>query len=139
MDESLRILAFGLLIPVVAIVGGLIIAALGLHHRAKLRELAYRERIAMIEKGLVPPPETDPSRFERAMEGWDCAPADPAVTAQRHRAAGVITVGAGLGVMLLLYFVTGQERLAFGVGGATIVLGLAFLVTSLLYRGGPGK
>lgn len=131
MDPTFAALAFGLFIPVIAIVGGLIIAGLAIHHKAKLKELAYRERIAMIEKGLVPSPESDPARFDRAL-GNLVAPTDPAVAASRHRAAGIITIGAGLAVMMLLYFVTGDDRLAFGVGGATILLGLAFIVTSIV-------
>jgi hypothetical protein len=131
LEPAWTALAFGLLIPVIAIVGGLVIAGLAIHHKAKLKELAYRERIAMIEKGLVPPPESDPARFDRVL-GNLVAPTDPAIAAARHRAAGTITIGAGLAVMMLLYFVTGEERLAFGVGGATILLGLAFIVTSIV-------
>ena len=36
--------------------------------RARVRELEVRERIAMIERGLVPPPEVDPRGFDRAMD-----------------------------------------------------------------------
>jgi len=125
-------MAFGMLIPVIAIVGGLIIAGLAIHHKARLKELAYRERIAMIEKGLVPPPESDPAKFDRAWESLATRWSDPAVLAARHRAAGIITIGAGLAVMVLLYFVTGEDRLAFGVGGATTLLGLTFIVNSFL-------
>jgi hypothetical protein len=134
LDGTWLALGFGLLIPVVSIIGGLAIAALALHHKAKLKELAYRERIAMIEKGLVPPPETDPARFDRAL-GDVVASADPALAAARHRAAGIITIGAGLAVMMILYFAAGDDRLAFGVGGAIILLGLAFIVTSVVVGG----
>ena len=37
----------------------------------RMRELRIRERIAMIEKGLVPPPEVDPAGFDRAMGRYD--------------------------------------------------------------------
>ena len=132
MDPVWTALAFGLVIPVIAIVGGLVIAGLAIHHKARLKELAYRERMAMIERGLVPSPETDPEKFDRAWESVAGRWSDPAVLAERHRAAGIITIGAGLAVMLLLYFVTDQDRLAFGVGGAAVLLGLAFIVNSFL-------
>ena len=131
MDPLWLPLAFGMIIPVIAIIGGLAIAALAIHHKAKLKELAYRERIAMIEKGLVPSPETDPARFDRAL-GNVVVPTDPAVAYARHRAAGIITIGAGLAVMMILYFVANNDRVALGVGGAIILLGLAFIVTSVL-------
>jgi hypothetical protein len=134
LDPTWLALGFGLFVPVVALIGGLVIAALAIHHKAKLKELAYRERIAMIEKGLMPPPESDPARFDRVLDNV-AAPADPAATAARHRAAGIITIGAGLAVMLLLYFVTGESRIAFGLGGATVLLGLAFIVTSVVVGG----
>jgi hypothetical protein len=107
LDPVWTALAFGLVIPVIAIVGGLTIAGLAIHHKARLKELAYRERIAMIEKGLVPSPETDPEKFDRAWESIAGRWADPAVLAERHRAANIITIGVGLAVMVLLYFVTG--------------------------------
>ena len=39
---------------------------------ARVRELEVRERIAMIEKGLIPPPESNPRGFEaRRMDSMD--------------------------------------------------------------------
>ena len=35
-------------------------------NRRKIREMEHRERLAMIERGLMPSPETDPMRFEAA-------------------------------------------------------------------------
>ena len=47
------------------VIGGFCLIAYAFTTRQRLRELAMRERIAMIERGLVPPPEVDPVRFER--------------------------------------------------------------------------
>jgi len=55
------------MIPVVAIIGGISVAITSIRAEARLRELRIRERIAMIEKGLVPSPEVDPRGFDRAM------------------------------------------------------------------------
>ena len=35
--------------------------------KGRVRELEIRERIAMIERGMVPPPEADPAGFERSL------------------------------------------------------------------------
>jgi hypothetical protein len=119
-----------LVIPIVAIVGGLINASLALHHRARIKELALRERIAMIERGMKPPPEVDPATFARE---WDePATSQPAgSTAARHRTAGVILMGVGLGVALLIVL-SGARSVGIGVGGAIVILGVAFLVNSVL-------
>jgi hypothetical protein len=59
------------LIPIVAIIGAFVTAIVATLSRARVRELEIRERIAMIEKGLVPPPEVDPHGFDRAMDRYD--------------------------------------------------------------------
>jgi len=41
-----------------------VLVAMSARSRDRMRELAMRERIAMIEKGLVPSPESDPARFD---------------------------------------------------------------------------
>ena len=48
----------------IVLLGGLGLIAYTLGGRQRLRELAIKERIALIEKGLVPSPEVDPARFE---------------------------------------------------------------------------
>ena len=54
-------------IPIVAIAGGIISGIVHTVMRARVRELEIRERIVMIERGLVPPPESDPETFDRRM------------------------------------------------------------------------
>jgi hypothetical protein len=118
-------------IPLVAIIGGLINAGLALHHRARLKELALRERIAMIEKGITPPPEVDPAAFDAS---WDERQVRPGVetTHAKYRTAGVILTGVGLGLMLLISLTADDMAIGIGVGGGIVILGLAFLVNSIL-------
>lgn len=121
------------IVPVVAIVGAFSYAIVHAMSRARVRELQIRERIAMIEKGLVPPPEVDPTGFERAMHRYDRhAGWPPAIaTAARHRRAGIILVGIGLALMVLIG-VAGEDRTSgIGVGGFLAVLGAAFLLNAL--------
>src|SRR5262245_25148576 len=93
------------LIPITAIVGGIIAGIVATVTKARLRELEIRERIAMIERGMMPPPESDPETFDRRMHSMremqrgDVAP--------RHRSAGVILMAVGLGMFVLLTYAGG--------------------------------
>ncbi len=128
--ESEGVALVAMLIPIVAIVGGLGIMALKIYQSGKMRELAYRERIAMIERGLAPPPEVDPARFERSI-GYHLRTTTD-VRAERHRTTGVMLVGLGMGMLLLLAFAGGEPGVGVGVGGAIALIGVTFLVNSFL-------
>lgn len=95
--------ALAVLIPIVAIAGWISVAITSIRTKAKTRQLEIQERIAMIQKGLVPAPEADPRGFDRAMNRYDHrhSTSGPA----RHRRAGITLIGVGLGLMVLLYFV----------------------------------
>src|SRR5262245_47216255 len=96
--------------------------------KSRVRELEIRERIAMFEKGMVPPPEVDPRGFDRAMARYERRPGG----AYRHRRAGVTLVGVGLGLMVMIAFAGEAPQKALGVGGFIVLLGLAFVVNSLI-------
>jgi len=114
-------------IPIVAIVGGRIFSIVKTVMRARVRELEIRERIAMIERGMVPPPEIDPGGFERRMERLDFIQHRHA--GNRFRAGGIMVVSIGLGLMTLLWFV-GVPRVGIGLGGFVMFIGLGLLVNS---------
>ena len=117
----------------VFLAGGFLLAIISFIFRQRLRELAIKERIAMIEKGLVPSPEIDPAKFEmlvglrRPMNG----------KAERYRSAGVIIMGLGIAMIFLLTFAAGVPRVAFGVGGGLAVLGLAAFINGSMQGGEP--
>ena len=121
----------GGLIPIVAIVGAIALAIVKTRAKTRIRELQIRERIAMIEKGLVPPPEVDPVGFDRAMSRQERN--DWISRAPKHRRAGITLMGVGFGLMVLIGFAGDHEDLgsAIGVGGFLAVLGAAFLINSL--------
>jgi hypothetical protein len=124
----------GVLIPIVAIVGGITLAIVKVLAATRVRELQIRERIAMIEKGLVPSPEKDPNGFESAMSRYDqYRVLSRAGAAGRHRRAGIVLMGAGVGLTLLIGL-AGNESLstAIGIGGFIAALGAAFLLNSVL-------
>jgi uncharacterized protein DUF6249 len=123
--------AWLILIPIIAIVAGCTIAIVGTLARSRVRELEIRERIAMIEKGLVPPPEVDPRGFDRAMAHQDrYAYATGYRPYGRHRRGGITLIGVGFGLMVLIA-ATGHPRNSIGVGGFLVILGLAFLINGL--------
>jgi hypothetical protein len=117
------------MIPIVAIIGGITAGIVATVMKARIRELEIRERIAMIEKGLVPPPEVDPRGFERALNrserlNWSAG-------AGRHRRAGITLLGVGFGLMMLIGVAGESPEAGIGVGGFLVILGLAFFVNSL--------
>ncbi len=121
-------------IPVVAILAWAVITVMRSTHSARIRELEIRERIAMIERGLVPPPEVDPRGFERAMNRYDSVAALRRAAyngAPRHRRAGITLLGVGFGLMFLISFAGNEPQAGIGVGGFLVILGIAFFINSL--------
>lgn len=132
------------LIAVVSIVGAFTYGIVKSLANARIRELEVRERIAMIERGLVPAPEKDPQGFDRAMSRYDrVRDADedddwfPRRATTRYRSAGVTLMGVGFGLMLMIGVAGGALEAGIGVGGFLVVMGLAFFVNSLLSRHDP--
>jgi hypothetical protein len=130
MDEWLPVIVAGLL-PIVAVIGGISIAIAAIISKNRVRELRIRERIAMIEKGMVPPPEIDPAGFDRAMIRHDRDEWYGRRAAGRHRRAGIILIGVGLGLMALRLGNGFAMREGVGAGGFLAILGLAFVISSL--------
>ena len=123
------------MVPVTAIVGVFAYVIVATMMRARVRELEIRERIAMIERGLVPPPEVDPRGFDRAMDRYDRrSRREYARGSGRYRRAGVTAMGVGFGLMLMLGLLTGESSVGLGIGGFLVMIGLAFFVNSFFER-----
>jgi hypothetical protein len=129
-------------LPMLTIIGLLVLAALWIWRKTKLSEMAHRERIAMIEKGLVPPPEA--SHLEKTLKAFGPHGdkiLDPAVMAtvrapnERFRTLGVTTIGIGIGLMLLIGVAFGAQEAGIGVGGAVAAVGVAMVVNAYLGTG----
>jgi hypothetical protein len=121
-----------LIILTMMIFGGLGILWMAMTNRRAVREMEHRERLALIQRGLVPAPESDPLAFETQF-----APAS-AAKPERWRAAGVVIIGFGLALMMLLTFTTREPELGIGIGGAFVVLGATFVVNASLRRADRG-
>jgi hypothetical protein len=114
---------------VAVVLCGLFVVASAFTSRQRLRELAVRERIAMIERGLVPAPEVDPGRFERLV-GPGTRPVN--ASARRYRSAGVMLMGLGVAMVILLAFAAGVPEVGVGIGGGLTALGAAVFFNGLL-------
>ena len=126
--------AWPFLIPIVGTICTFAFVIVLTLSRARVRELEVRERIAMIERGLVPPPEVDPRGFDRAMYRYE---RHRYRSPGRHRRAGVTLIGVGLGLVMLIGVAGGAMSEGIGVGGFFVIMGLAFFVNSLFDH--PGE
>jgi hypothetical protein len=105
---------------------GLMIAAM--MNRRRFREMEHRERLAMIERGVLPSPESDPTGFESGAR-FSGTELDAGI---RYRTAGVLMIGFGLGLLVLISAAADNPEVGVGVGGAFAVLGSASLLNYFL-------
>ena len=126
-EEQVMVIVFSLMI-----FAGVAVLWLAMSNRRALREMEHRERIAMIQSGMVPAPEADPLAFETQFE----PPSSSLSRKDRWRTAGTLTIGLGLALVVLLTF-TGEMDIGFAVGGAFAVLGASFLLNGTLLSATP--
>ena len=122
-------------LPVLVLVGLFLLAALWISRRARMREWAHRERIAMIEKGLVPPAELYAGGAARSVLETSLAsdpPARPSRVATQFRSAGVMFIGLGVALALIISVTAGKPNVGLGLGGAIVALGVAMIVNAVL-------
>ena len=81
----------------------------------------------MIQRGLLPAPESDPLGFEEGVEAFSGA----RLKSERWRTAGTLMVGLGIALTVLLTFSAGELSVGLGVGGAFAVLGGAILFNGM--------
>jgi len=130
----------GMMIPIVAILGGITVVIVSMVNKARLRELEIKERIAMIERGMVPAPESDPRGFDHAITRLEQVQRIRQLQTNagaRHRRAGITLMGVGFGLMVLITFAGESPSSAIGVGGFLVVMGLAFFINALFENRQP--
>lgn len=127
-----------LAIPIIAIIGGVVAGIMRAANRQRLLELAHRERIAALERGIDPaklPPlpafAEDPeilfgprALYERARR-----------RSQSLLVGGVITVAVGLGILVSMALV--REEDAWPGGIIPLSIGLGLLLSAWLVRPRP--
>ena len=117
------------LLSAMGIMAGVAVIWMAMQSRRQIREMEHRERLAMIEKGIVPAPEVDPGAFDRR---FGAAPATQSPGAVRARSGGVLMIALGLAFMFMLSFAAGAPGVGVGIGGAFALVGAGFFVNSLL-------
>jgi hypothetical protein len=111
------------------ILSGVFVIWMAMQSRHKIREMEHKERLAMIERGLVPSIEVDPAALEGKLSTTRPAESPSAV---RARSAGVIMIALGLAFMFMLSFAAGAPGVGIGIGGAFALVGAGFFVNALL-------
>ena len=104
---------------VMTIFAGVALMMAAMNNRRKIREMEHRERLAMIERGVVPSPETNPAAFEAAA-GFAPPSKDEVEHHQRYRTAGILLIGLGFGLMFIIGVAAGATEVGLGVGGAWV-------------------
>lgn len=115
-----------IVVNTVFLAGGVLVILMAMYQRQRTREMEHRERLAMIEKGMVPGPERDP----RGFEAWQQQNQPPTLATS----IGVVIVALGLALMLFLSVAAATPEIGVGLGGAIVVLGVAFIVNGQLRR-----
>ncbi len=121
-------------IPIVAIVGGITAGIVRTMARTRLAELAARERIAAIERGI------DPSKLPGMAETADLGGrglaypglVHPVRYAQGLMVGGLVTLFVGVALGLFLHFVDDSNSGAWAVGLIPGAVGLALLLGAVI-------
>ena len=123
-------------IPIVAIIGGITAGIIRTLGRQRLIELAQRERIAAIERGVDPAKLTPlpVTALDDEPEGLIMSQFDR----DRRRAqglliGGIVTLAVGLGLMAFLNIMEDHGN-AWAVGIIPAAIGVALLLSSFLVR-----
>ncbi len=136
-DVIAPILVFS--IPILAIVGGITAGIVKTMSRHRIIELAQRERIAMIERGL------DPSKLpplpigEIAEDSPMLSPADAARRrSQGLMIGGLVTLAVGLSLGVMLHYLENEPGI-WAVGLIPTAIGVALLISAMLVRSRNGS
>ena len=120
-------------IPIIAIVGGIthgIVKTLG---RQRLAELAARERLAAIERGIDPAKLPPPPSMEPDWAAWSGSQRDPYRRAQGLMVGGLVTLAAGIGLTVLIWTAS-DERNGWAVGLIPGLVGVALLLSAWIVK-----
>ena len=125
-------------IPIVAIVGGITAGIVRTLGQQRLIELAQRERIAAIERGMdpskLPPMPTSLAHGDDEASAMYLSPHEYAKRRSMNLlTGGVITLSVGVGVGAFLYFIDGGHE-AWPVGIVPFTIGIGLLISSRLVR-----
>ena len=107
----------------------LVITVVGMLIGLRRKEHAHRERVAMIERGIVPPDVYGNQIGESVPRGTVFRERRAPLPAIVTRKLGVLIVFGAVGIAWLIAIVD-NPRVALGVGGLLGMIGLGFIVVS---------
>ncbi len=144
MDVGSMLLMSVFAIPAVAVAGGITAGILKPRGQQRLIELAQRERIAAIERGVdpaklapLPVMGADSSvAFQKLLEATQLPPRQAALKqAQGFLLTGVILLFTGLGLSTMLLFLPDPDaQRAWAAGILPVFVGLGLLLAAYLVR-----
>lgn len=131
-DFFLPFLVFS--IPIIAIVGGITMGVVKSIGQQRAMELASRERLAAIEKG-IDPAKLPPIPWGEPDEGM-AGMRSPRSWSLKLLVGGIIVTCAGLGIMAFLYFITGgpSGNPVWAVGLVPTLVGIGLLISAWVVR-----
>ena len=105
------------LIPIVAVLGGICIAITAIIVEGRKKDLDHRERLIAMEKGL-PLPEAEQQEPKKPVHSG-------------RRASGLVMLGIGLALTIALRFTPDAEH-AWGWGLITLFIGMGLIIAAVL-------
>lgn len=114
MFSSIQPEVIGVMIPIVALFGGVIIAIVAIIAGAKTKELKHKEKIVAMEKGIELPEETVKERPVHA----------------GRRAAGMVFVGLGLSLTIAIWVAAGAIGGVWGL--VPLFIGIGLLIAAAI-------
>lgn len=117
MNENELMFAGLVMLPAFIVFGGFVLLGLTVWRGVKQAEFRHRERMAMIERGMTPPDQVLGDATLKKAHGIKMT-------------LGIMLCGFGLALMMLIAFAAGAPGTGFGIGGAFVMIGLAFIVAA---------
>jgi hypothetical protein len=134
-------LMFMMVIPIIAIVGGITHGIIKSVHRQRLRELAHRERIAAIERGI------NPEDIPAGPTGADFADTEDSngrylehrqlLRSQRFKLWGMIAIGVGIATAFGIHNAPDSDPGAVFAGFGIAFVGVALYLAGRMVRPDP--
>ena len=122
-------------IPIIAIVGGITMGVVKALGQQRALELAARERLAAIERG-IDPAKLPPMPWADPTEANVLNQSSPRMFWLRLLIGGIIVTLSGVGISIFLYLLTGgrEGNNAWAVGLIPGLVGLGLLISAWVVR-----
>jgi len=135
-DSGVLVPVMIFLIPIVAIAGGITAGIVKMLGEMRMLELARRERIAAIERGVNP--EKLPPVPTGQFDNYGSYVPHEQVTARRAQGlliGGLVTLAVGVGLMFMMRLLPDEDaHRSWAVGMIPAFVGVALLLSSLIVR-----